>query len=108
MSWVLVLLPGKPRNASQMLVEPYLIDDVGDPPPVFTEFTDQGVGKKKVRKYLKGDGDEKIYIDGKDKHNVPPLSAKAQQIQDILAGIASKIDGDHTTDLSRILAFQRR
>lgn len=83
---------------------PYVIDDVPDPQPVFTDFIDQGEGKKKkARKYIKGTENEKIYIDGRDKHNVPPLSPKAQQIQDILAGMASMIGGDHTTDLSRIL-----
>ena len=87
-----------------ILSEPYLIDDVGDPPPVFTDFTDQGEGKKKKpRKYLKGADGEKVYIDGQDKHNAPSLSPKAQHIQDILAGMASKIGGDHTTDLSRLL-----
>ena len=87
-----------------LLSEPYLIDDVGEPQPVFTEFTDQGEGKKKkVRKFLTGDGDTKVYIDGKDKRNALSLSPKAQYVQDILAGIAEKIGGDHTTDLSRLL-----
>lgn len=87
-----------------LLDTPYLIDDVSDPPPVFTEFIDQGEGqKKKPRKFLKGADGQHVYIDGKGKQNAPPLSAKAQHIQDILSGIASKIGGDHTTDLSRIL-----
>jgi putative DNA primase/helicase len=87
-----------------MLTEPYVIDDVSDPPPVFTDFIDQGEGlKKKPRKYIKDADGAKVYIDDKDKHNAPSLSAKAQHVQDILAGIASKIGGDHTTDLSRLL-----
>jgi hypothetical protein len=87
-----------------LLTEAYVIDDAGDPPPVFTEFLNQGENKKKkIRKYLKEADGGKVYIDGKDKHNAPPLSLKAQHVQDILAGIASKIGGDHTTDLSRLL-----
>ncbi len=96
----IIVASGNGAHLYWILAEPYLIDDVGVPQPVFTEFIDQGDGKKKVRKYIKI-GDEKIYIDAK--HNAPSLSAKAQHVQDILAGIASNIGGDHTTDLSRIL-----
>lgn len=87
-----------------LLAAPYLIDDAGgDPPPVFTEFIDQGPDqKKKPRKYLIDPATkERLYLDVKS--NEPPLSPKAQHAQDINAGIASKIGGDHTTDLSRIL-----
>jgi hypothetical protein len=52
---------------------------------------------------MKSADGEKVYIDGKNKANAPSLSPKAQDIQDILGGIASKIGGDHTTDLSRLL-----
>jgi P4 family phage/plasmid primase-like protien len=98
----IIVASGNGVHAYWLLSEPYLIDDVGDPQPVFTEFIDQGVGKRKVRKYIKN-GKENVYIDGKDKRNAPLLSPKAQQFQDILAGIAAKINGDHTTDLSRLL-----
>jgi putative DNA primase/helicase len=84
-----------------LLSEPYLIDDAGDPDPVHAEFIDQGDDKKKkVRKY-RLEGKEKLYLDIKS--NVPELSVKAQLIQDVIAGIASKVGGDHTQDLSRIL-----
>ena len=43
------------------LAEPYQIDDVGDPPPVFTEFIDSGTGKKKPRRYLIVPDDQKVY-----------------------------------------------
>jgi hypothetical protein len=100
----IIVASGNGAHLYWLLTEAYLIDDAGDPQPVFTEFLDQGEGKKKrVRKYLKDADGEKVYIDGKDKHNSPLLSAKAQYVQDVLAGIASKIDGDHTTDLSRLL-----
>jgi hypothetical protein len=96
----IIVASGNGAHLYWILAEPYLIDDAGDPPPVVTEFLGKG---KKPRKFLKSEGDEKTYIDGKDKRNAPPLSAKAQHVQDILAGIAEKIGGDHTTDLSRLL-----
>ncbi len=100
----IVVASGNGAHLYWILAEPYLIDDVGDPPPVFTDFIDQGDGKqKKTRKYLQGTDGAKVYIDGKDKHNTPALSLKARHIQDILAGIAFEIGGDHTTDLSRLL-----
>lgn len=100
----IVVASGNGVHLYWLLSDPYLIDDAGDPPPVFTEFIDQSQGrKKKSRKFLKNADGEKVYIDGKDKHNAPALSTKAQHFQDILAGIAAKIGGDHTTDLSRIL-----
>ncbi|MGA2621555.1 MAG: hypothetical protein ABSF26_28465 [Thermoguttaceae bacterium] len=97
----IVVASGNGVHLYWLLAEPYIIDD-GDPRPVFTEFVDQGEGKK-ARKYIKDADGEKLYIDDKDKHNAPPLSAKAQHIQDILAGIAAKIGGDHTNDLARLL-----
>jgi P4 family phage/plasmid primase-like protien len=85
-----------------LLSEPYLIDDAEAPPPVHTEFVDQGEGKKKKRRlYIQNGSPEKIYVDTPG--NRPALSPKAQLVQDVVAGIASKIGGDHTQDLSRIL-----
>jgi P4 family phage/plasmid primase-like protien len=84
---------------------PFLIDDVGPPPPVRTEFLDDGKGGKIVNRYLL-DGGDKIYLkkDGRTiLANVPTLSAKAQLVQDISKGIAAKIGGDHTTDPTRLL-----
>ncbi|MBN2295446.1 MAG: hypothetical protein JXM70_23650 [Pirellulales bacterium] len=98
----IVVASGNGAHLYWLLSEPYLIDDAGDPPPVETEFIDQGPGKKKKpRKYVKNADGSKTYIDSKC--DAPPLSPKAQNIQDILSGIANKIGGDHTTDLSRIL-----
>jgi len=86
-----------------LLAEPYIIDDAGAPPPVLTEWIDQAEGKKKkARKYIKDSAtDEPLYLDVRA--NVPSLSPKAQYIQDVLAGVAAKIGGDHTTDLCRML-----
>jgi len=99
----IVVASGKGAHLYWILVEPIIIDD-GDPRPVFTEFIDQGEGKKKKpQKFIKDENGAKVYIDGKNKRNAPPLSPKAQNIQNILAGIAAKIGGDHTTDLSRLL-----
>jgi P4 family phage/plasmid primase-like protien len=81
-----------------LLAEPYLVDDAGDPPPAYKEFVDQGEGKKKkVRRYT---------VDPTTKernYNLPPLSAKAKHVQQIIKGMAAQIGGDHTQDLSRIL-----
>jgi hypothetical protein len=92
-----------------LLDKPYLIGDAGDPPPVKKEFIEQGTGMKKlVRKYVVING-ENVYEHigaGKQKTRnpfFPTLSEKAKQIQHILAGMASKIGGDHATDLARLL-----
>jgi hypothetical protein len=79
-----------------LLTEPYLIDDVEPPPPVYREFIDQGAGrKKKVRLYTLA-GEKKVY-------NLPSVSAKGEHIQTIIAGMAARVGGDHTHDLARIL-----
>ncbi|MHC2066135.1 hypothetical protein ACYFX5_01560 [Bremerella sp. T1] len=80
-----------------LLEQPYLIDDVGEPPAVQLEWQE---GIKKPRKYIFQD-QEKIYLEQRQK--LPTLSPKAQHVQDILAGIANAVGGDHTTDLSRLL-----
>jgi P4 family phage/plasmid primase-like protien len=85
-----------------LLTEPCLIDDGADPPPVFVEWNDGKDGKKRPRKFLKEPGSgERLYLDVRA--NVPELTSKAINIQDIIAGIASAIGGDHTQDLSRLL-----
>jgi len=85
-----------------ILALPFLIDDVGDPAPVFTEFIDQEPGKKKrPRKYILGQGGERLYLD--IKRHVPALSAKAQLVQNVLSGITVRIGADHAFDLSRLL-----
>jgi hypothetical protein len=94
-----------------ILSEPYLIDDVEKPPAVFTGFLDQGEGmKKKPIKYIKGKAGElgiSLYLeDGKTPNPECPwgdLSPKARHAQDVLAGLATKIGGDHTSDLARSL-----
>lgn len=81
-----------------LLKEPYLITDAGEPPPVLTEWVS---GQKKPRRYIVDEqGDQ---IDVSKKNLLPALSAQAVHIQDVLSGIAAKIGGDHTTDLSRLL-----
>ena len=83
-----------------LLDAPYLIDDTGDPPPVLTEWTEPSPGRKKPRKYIVENGD-RVYLD--QHRHVSRLSPKAEHLQDVLAGIAKSIGGDHTTDLSRLL-----
>jgi P4 family phage/plasmid primase-like protien len=87
-----------------LLDQPYLIDDAGEPPPAFTEWTEGKDSKKRSRKYLQEkEGGERLYLDVRA--NVPELSPKAILIQDVIAGIASAIGGDHTHDLSRLLRW---
>ena len=83
-----------------LLDQPYLIDDVDDPPAVLTEWIEKD-GRHRPRKYILGDGDAKLYLD--IRANVPELSEKAQWITDVLQGIAHSISGDHTFDLARLL-----
>lgn len=83
-----------------LLDSPYQIDDAGDPPPVEIEWIQDANGRKKPRKYIVENGD-KVYLD--QRRHICRLSPKAELIQDILAGIAKAIGGDHTTDLSRLL-----
>ncbi len=96
-----------------ILAEPYLVDDAGDPPPVHVEFIDQGPGKKKrPRRYIKRPDGEVVYeflsdgAGGTSKirnPEFPKLSAKGLHVQHVIAGIAARVGGDHTTDLARLL-----
>ncbi|HEY0983321.1 hypothetical protein [Schlesneria sp.] len=83
-----------------LLDEPYLIDDVGPPTPVKTEWVELPGGRRKPRKYTIEDG-ERIYLD--KQRYASRLSNKAQHLQNIVAGIGKACGGDHTTDLSRLL-----
>jgi len=83
-----------------LLETPYEIDDAGDPPPVETEWIQASNGRKKPRKYIIEDGD-RVFLD--QRRHVSRLSGKAEHFQDVLVGIAKALDGDHTTDLSRLL-----
>src|SRR5579871_837355 len=72
-----------------LLIEPYLIDDVGPPPPVFNEFVHQGKDKKKlVRQYIDDGQGNRIYLRSKNDPQgvVMELSPKAQHVQEIIVG----------------------
>ena len=83
-----------------LLDRPLLIDDVGDPPPVETLWLRGPNGRKEPKRYIVN-GDDRIAID--QHHHITNLSPKALQAQDLLAGIAQAVGGDHTTDLTRLL-----
>ena len=83
-----------------LLDQPYLINDAGDPPAVETEWIEKSGGRKTARKCIVENGD-KVYLD--QRRHASRLSPKAEHIQDVLAGIATAVGGDHTTDLSRLL-----
>jgi hypothetical protein len=82
------------------LDQPFVIDDAGPSIPVHIEPINSGESRKKARRYVL-EGNDRVYLD--QRHHLTKLSPKALQIQDILAGIAEAIDGDHTTDLTRLL-----
>jgi P4 family phage/plasmid primase-like protien len=83
-----------------LLDQPYLIDDAGDPVPVEIEWVKKD-GKPKPVKYITDSSGQRI--DLTSRALLPKLSAKAIFFQDILKGLAAKLGGDHTHDLSRIL-----
>lgn len=83
-----------------LLDTPFEIDDAGEPLAVETEWVELPGGRKKPRKYIVENGD-KVYLD--QRRHISRLSPKAELIQDVLAGIAKAVGGDHTTDLSRLL-----
>jgi hypothetical protein len=83
-----------------LLDEPFVIDDAEGPLPVETEWMEGPDGRKKARKYVVDNG-ERGYLD--QRRHIARLSPKAQQVQNVLAGIAKAVGGDHTTDLSRLL-----
>lgn len=82
------------------LEQPFVIDDAGPSIPVHIEPIQSGESRKKARRYVL-EGKDRVYLD--QRHHLTKLSPKALQIQDILAGIAEAIGGDHTTDLTRLL-----
>jgi len=83
-----------------LLERPFVIDDAGPSIPVHIEPINSGESRKKARRYVL-EGKDRVYLD--QRHHLTKLSPKALQIQDILAGIAEAIGGDHTTDLTRLL-----
>jgi hypothetical protein len=83
-----------------LLSRPFIIDDAGDPPPVETEWSLTADGRKKPRRCI-FDGEDRIHLD--QRRHLSRISPQAQRMQDIVAGIADALGGDHTTDLSRLL-----
>ncbi len=100
----IVVASGNGAHVYWLLETPYLIDDVGDPPAIKREFLDARPGEKKkvVRWFHDPVTGERVDL-FPGGHTAPPLSPKAILFKDTLAGIAAKIGGDHTTDLSRVL-----
>lgn len=100
----MIVSSGNGAHLYWLLIEPVL---TGAPSiGVLKEWTEIK-GKRKPIKYTIVD-DEKVWLDniatGKPIHaNHPKLTDIAQQVQDVLAGIAAAIGGDHTIDLSRLL-----
>lgn len=98
----MVVRSGNGVHLYWLLGEPYNLDDYdpADPPALQTERIANGDGKKRPRRYfLDGDG-EPVYLSAA---TTPDLSIKALRAQNIVAGIAKLIGGDHTQDLARLL-----
>ena len=98
-----IVASGHGSHLYWLLEHPAEINDADPPPAVFTEFLDAGLEKPKKRQLYLIDPHTKERLSLDARQNVPGLSVKAQHIQDTIAGIAGKVGGDHTTDLSRIL-----
>lgn len=105
----IVVSSGNGVHLYWLLTEPYLVDDVGEPLPVFTEFKDQGEGKKKKPlKFITDPATNKqtyeFLNDDKSPNPLwPTLSPKGLHAQKVVAGIGVALGGDHTHDLARLL-----
>jgi hypothetical protein len=110
----LVVRSGHGTHLYWLLVEPYPIDDAGDPPAILQEWVELPGGKKRPRSYVELPGGTRVYEfiadaqTGGDSRKKDPafpdaLSPKALHAQHVLQGIAAAIQGDHTQDLSRLL-----
>lgn len=90
-----------------VLQEPLLIDDCGPPPAIEHEWIELHGRKRRIEFFLDGDGERVNLHDPVTskaiQRNEQPLSPRALEVQDALQGIATKIGGDHTFDLSRLL-----
>lgn len=111
----IVVSSGNGTHLYWILTEPYLIDDAPDPVKVEQEWVEIK-GKRKPIKFFR-DGSEKVYLDDpqtglKRPGAEPSLSPKAQHLEFILKGIATrfgkvssrkKVGADNTNDLTRLL-----
>lgn len=103
----IVISSGNGVHLYWVLAEPLRIDDVGAPPQIHQEWIELK-GRKRAVDYFVDPQGERVYLQhsstGKPiPANRPAMSPKAVLVQDVLKGIAAKIGGDHTTDLSRLL-----
>lgn len=104
----IVVRSGNGVHLYWMLDNPVLLDDYdGDPLPLRTEYTepDAKTGKRRARHYfiepgVNGRHETRSYLSPATR---PELSEKASEVQDTLSGIAQKIGGDHTHDMTRLL-----
>jgi hypothetical protein len=111
-----VVRSGHGTHLYWILAEPYLIDDAGKPPPIYTEFIKLPDGRNLPRHFIKKSATENVYEydtdprtggNSKTKNIEWPddLSPKAVHVQTVVQGIAAAIGGDHTNDLVRLLRF---
>lgn len=91
-----------------VLEQPYVIDDVPEPPQVFREFVEIQGRKRCIKFFLERGTDRRINLNdpatGRSIPSATPaLSPKAIHLQDVIKGVAAKLSGDHTIDLARLL-----
>lgn len=104
----IVIRSGNGVHLYWKLDSPVLLDDYeSDPLPIGVEYGEPNpeTGKRKGRSYFvepsgNGKPPSKTYLTAATR---PELSKKAGVVQDVLAGIAKKIGGDHTHDMTRLL-----
>lgn len=97
----IVVGSGNGTHLYWLLDKPVVIADCPPPKPISIEWTEVENGRKRGRRYILDDNQERLYLDVRS--NVPALGANAQHVQDILSGMASMVGGDNTQDLSRLL-----
>ena len=94
------------------LEEPYLIDDVSNPPQVKEEWFEltkgRLLGKRRSLSYFVDEHGDRVWLNDRETGRSlpqasPDLSNRALHFQDIVKGVAKKIGGDHTSDLARLL-----
>jgi hypothetical protein len=85
---------------------PYLIDDAGAPPQIQSEWIETDGKRRKIDFFIDDAGERVDLHDHNGRgipRNRPQLSPRALHVQDVISGLATKIGGDHTQDLSRLL-----
>lgn len=97
----IVVASGHGAHLYWALADPYVIDDVAEPPQVHSQWSD-APGGRTCREYILDRASRaRLYLAARQ--NVPSLTPKAEHLEDILVGVAQRLGGDHVQDLARLL-----